>query len=99
MRALIAIAWTITLSASVQAAPPDWARLAPESPFLTGSAPLWPELLAPRDDAGGSFSISLRYPQYRQPPPIDDARPNETTWTVFKKQVDRAADQAAGKTQ
>lgn len=35
--------------------------------------------------------LDARYPSYRQPPPIDDARPNETTWTVFKKQVDAAA--------
>jgi membrane-associated phospholipid phosphatase len=63
---LFAIAWTIALSASAQAAPPDWARLPPESPFLAGSTPLRPELLAPGDDAGGSSSISLRYPEYRQ---------------------------------
>lgn len=34
--------------------------------------------------------LDERYPQYRQPPPLDDTRPNETTWTVFKKQVDNA---------
>ena len=33
-------------------------------------------------------------PQYGEPPPLDDARPNETSWTVFKKYIDakRAAD-------
>jgi hypothetical protein len=35
--------------------------------------------------------LDARYPLYRTPPPIDDARPNETTWTVFKKQVDDAS--------
>jgi hypothetical protein len=35
--------------------------------------------------------LDARYPLYRTPPPIDDARPNETTWTVFKKQVDGAS--------
>jgi len=34
--------------------------------------------------------LEARYPAYRDPPPLDDARPNETTWTVFRKQVDAA---------
>lgn len=34
--------------------------------------------------------LDERYPLYRTPPPLDDARPNETTWTVFKKMVDDA---------
>jgi hypothetical protein len=32
--------------------------------------------------------IAANYPAYTAPPPGDDARPNETTWTVFKKRVD-----------
>ena len=32
--------------------------------------------------------IAANYPAYTAPPPGDDARPNETTWTVFKKQID-----------
>ncbi|WP_339693586.1 DUF1838 family protein [uncultured Parasphingorhabdus sp.] len=32
--------------------------------------------------------IALNHPEYTAPPPGDDARPNETTWTVFKKMVD-----------
>jgi len=32
--------------------------------------------------------IAANYPAYTAPPPADDARPNETTWTVFKKMVD-----------
>ena len=32
--------------------------------------------------------IAANYPAYTAPPPADDARPNETTWTVFKKAVD-----------
>jgi hypothetical protein len=31
--------------------------------------------------------IALNYPGYTAPPPTDDTRPNETTWTVFKKWV------------
>ena len=29
--------------------------------------------------------INERYPKYMTPPPLDDPRPNETSWTVFKK--------------
>ena len=31
--------------------------------------------------------IALNYPIYTSPPPLDDQRPNETTWTVFKKWI------------
>lgn len=34
--------------------------------------------------------IAARYPAYVAAPPTDDARPNETTWTVFKKWLDAA---------
>lgn len=40
--------------------------------------------------------IAARYPEYTAPPPGDDPRPNETTWTVFKKKVD-ADRKATGK--
>jgi hypothetical protein len=39
--------------------------------------------------------IALNYPAYTAPPPGDDMRPNETTWTVFKKWIDGKG--AAGK--
>lgn len=29
--------------------------------------------------------IRTRYPNYTSPPPLDDTRPNETSWEVFKK--------------
>ncbi len=32
--------------------------------------------------------IAKSYPAYTSPPPGDDARPNETTWTVFKRWAD-----------
>lgn len=32
--------------------------------------------------------ISKSYPAYRDPPPLDDQRPNETSWTYFKKAID-----------
>ena len=31
--------------------------------------------------------IETNYPEYRNPPPGDDPRPNETSWTYFKKKV------------
>lgn len=32
--------------------------------------------------------LESRYPQYLTPPPLDDARPNETTWTITRKAID-----------
>ena len=31
--------------------------------------------------------IETNYPKYRSPPPGDDTRPNETSWTYFMKKV------------
>jgi hypothetical protein len=33
--------------------------------------------------------IDSRYPEYREPPPLDDQRPNETSWTYFRKIQER----------
>ena len=39
--------------------------------------------------------IAENYPQYREPPPLDDERPNDTSWTVFKRFIDaKRADEA-----
>ena len=32
--------------------------------------------------------LKERYPDYVAPPPLDDARPNETSWEVFKKKME-----------
>ena len=32
--------------------------------------------------------VAENYPIYSEPPPLDDTRPNETSWTYFKKQID-----------
>lgn len=32
-------------------------------------------------------AIETTYPEYRSPPPGDDARPNETSWTYFQKKI------------
>ncbi|MFN6933573.1 MAG: DUF1838 family protein [Tsuneonella sp.] len=43
--------------------------------------------------------VETRFPVYTTPPPVDDTRPNETSWTVFKKHIDekRAAEAARPK--
>lgn len=33
--------------------------------------------------------IKANYPAYTVPPPLDDTRPNETSWTFFKKYIDK----------
>jgi hypothetical protein len=38
--------------------------------------------------------IAQNYPEYRNAPPMDDPRPNETSWTYFKKIFDARADGA-----
>ncbi|MGA1640793.1 MAG: DUF1838 family protein [Steroidobacteraceae bacterium] len=42
----------------------------------------WDELPAVMKD-----EIAANYPEYREPPPLDDERPNETSWTYFMKKV------------
>jgi hypothetical protein len=36
-------------------------------------------------------AIATDYPAYNAPPPVDDTRPNETSWTYFKKKIAVAA--------
>ena len=38
------------------------------------------------------YEIEKNYPKYRQPPPIDDQRKNETSWTYFKKTLSNNKD-------
>lgn len=74
-----------------------WVRIAPWLPFMEmGSRP--GQMVA---NAVGqklrSFDqlpdvlkteIATNFPDYRTPPPLDDARPNETSWTYFKRLKD-----------
>jgi len=43
--------------------------------------------------------IEAHHPIYKEPPPLDDTRPNDTSWTIFKKHIDakRAQEKAAEK--
>jgi len=49
-----------------------------------------------RDDIPEPLMTVLRerYPQYLTPPPVDDDRPNETSWTVFRKRIEARASEA-----
>ena len=38
-------------------------------------------------------AIEARGPIYKEPPPVDDQRPNETSWTYFKKHMEAARKQ------
>lgn len=46
--------------------------------------------LAQWDDLSPTMKAEIErsYPAYRNPPPLDDQRPNETSWTYFKKIID-----------
>ena len=37
--------------------------------------------------AGMRSAIEARFPTFLEPPPVDDQRPNETSWTYFKKML------------
>ena len=40
--------------------------------------------------------LAQRYPLYQTPPPLDDPRPNETSWTVCKKYIEQQSDGSEG---
>jgi hypothetical protein len=45
----------------------------------------WADLPAPM-----RAEIEKSYPAFTAPPPLDDTRPNETSWTYFKKQKEKS---------
>lgn len=78
----------------------SWSRVAQWLPWMEmGSKPGLMVLNATgfsswnRDDIPEPLMTVLRdrYPQYLVPPPVDDDRPNETSWTVFRKQIEARA--------
>ncbi len=42
--------------------------------------------------------VATNYPGFDSPPPVDDTRRNETSWTYFKKWVDAKAEEGGAKT-
>jgi hypothetical protein len=82
-----------------------WVRMSPWLPFMemTGRNGILVFNAVGQTLPGGikdlprviTDEIAARYPIYTAPPPGDDARPNETSWTYFKKLAD--AKRAAAK--
>ncbi len=77
-----------------------WVRVAKWLPWLKmGDRPGWMIFNATgfstfnRDELPAKLVLIMdqRYPEYWTPPPLDDARPNETSWTVFKKHIEDQA--------
>lgn len=82
----------------------SWARLSDWIPWMKmGGRPglvvftTVGKRVASIDDLSEPLRSEIRnnYPLYLAPPPLDDARPNETSWTYIKKMVD--AQRAAAK--
>jgi len=78
----------------------SWSRIAQWLPWMEmGSKPGLMVVNATgfstwnRDDIPEPLMTVLRerYPQYLAPPPVDDDRPNETSWTVFRKRIETRA--------
>jgi Protein of unknown function (DUF1838) len=85
-----------------------WVRIADWLPWMEMGSRDGLMVVNAMGDMLGSFEelpavlkdeIAKNYPDYKVPPPLDDARPNETSWTYFKKHIDakRAAAKAAAK--
>ncbi len=81
-----------------------WVRIAEWLPFMEMGGREGIMITNATGDMLGSFDelpaiikdeIKANYPAYTAPPPLDDARPNETSWTYFKKIID--AKKAAAK--
>lgn len=76
-----------------------WVRIAPWLPFMRmGSRPGLMVFNAMGQAVDGiaalppvlQAAIRDTYPQYDAPPPLDDARPNATSWTVARQTIDQA---------
>lgn len=82
----------------------SWVRVAPWLPFMEmGSRPGLMVMNATGAVVNGIDAlpkvlvdqIDRNFPAYRTPPPGDDARPNATTWTEYRKFIE--AERAAGR--
>ncbi len=74
-----------------------WVRLSPWLPWMEMGdrvGLIYFHTAGRKLDSFAELSESMRaeidryYPAYREPPPLDDERPNETSWTFFKKVLD-----------
>lgn len=78
----------------------SWARVAPWLPWMnmgTRDGALYFNAVGMRlatfDELPDVLKTEIRknYPEYASPPPGDDARPNETSWTYYEKVMDKKA--------
>lgn len=79
----------------------SWQRMSQWLPWMEmGSRPGWiianatGKSVLKKDEIWSKLQKILdeRYPKYNTPPAMDDKRPNETSWTVFKKYIEDKED-------
>ena len=80
-----------TVSANVEV---GWVRMSQWLPWMKMGGRMgviYMHTAGKKLDDGDNMSEQMReeiannYPEYAEPPPVDDDRPNETSWTYFKK--------------
>ena len=87
------------LDAAIPVAYPvvSWVRLAPWLPWMqmgSRAGMMYFNAMGRKLESAEQLSakmkaeIAANYPEYAAPPPVDDARPNETSWTYFRKIID-----------
>ncbi len=89
------------LDAAVPVAYPivSWVRLAPWLPWMqmgNRAGMMYFNAMGRKLESFEQLSVVMKaeiaanYPEYAVPPPVDDSRPNETSWTYFRKIIDGA---------
>jgi len=77
----------------------SWVRLAPWLPWMemgSRAGMMYFNAMGRKLESFEQLSATMRaeiaasYPEYVAPPPVDDNRPNETSWTYMKKIIDGA---------
>jgi hypothetical protein len=89
-----------TVSANVQV---GWVRMAQWLPWMKMGdrvGLMYMHTAGVKLNDGDDMSATMReqiatnFPEYAEPPPLDDDRPNETSWTYFKKILGQQAEPA-----
>ena len=87
------------LDAAIPVAYPvvSWVRLAPWLPWMqmgNRAGMMYFNAMGRKLESAEQLSATMKaeiaanYPEYAAPPPVDDSRPNETSWTYFRKIID-----------
>ena len=75
----------------------SWVRLAPWLPWMqmgNRAGMMYFNAMGRKLEGAEQLSATMKaeiaanYPEYVAPPPVDDSRPNETSWTYFRKIID-----------